>query len=139
MQLGRQQGVNITLAYLGSVDISRELPKGTACPYDAVWPASSLRTLLDPDLSAQYLLQPARTDIAAAIFFNSAPSAPIVAEGNEAGALRNLLGHDIPTYTILFGDADPQQMQKLARTTSGRMFDGRTDILVAFRQAKGYN
>ena len=41
--------------------------------------------------------------------------------------------------TILFGEADPQQMQELARVTSGRMFDGRKDMITAFREAKGYN
>ena len=41
-QLAREHGVQVTLTYLGSVDIGRELQKGTACPYDAVWPASSL-------------------------------------------------------------------------------------------------
>jgi Ca-activated chloride channel homolog len=40
---------------------------------------------------------------------------------------------------ILFGEADPQQMRELAGATSGRMFDGKTDMLQAFREAKGYN
>src|SRR5688572_5034579 len=42
LQLGRQHGVQVALTYLGSVDIGRELQKGKACTYDAVWPASSL-------------------------------------------------------------------------------------------------
>ena len=37
-----QNGVDVTMRYLGSVDISRELSKGTATEYDAVWPAHSL-------------------------------------------------------------------------------------------------
>ena len=32
----------LTVTYLGSVDISREIEKGTAGGYDAVWPAQSL-------------------------------------------------------------------------------------------------
>jgi Ca-activated chloride channel family protein len=36
------QGYGATVTYLGSVDISRELSKGTATEYDAVWPAHSL-------------------------------------------------------------------------------------------------
>lgn len=39
---GRKNGVDITLTYLGSVDISRELGLGKASVYDAVWPAHSL-------------------------------------------------------------------------------------------------
>lgn len=159
---------------------------------------AAMRTLLDPDLSSQYLLQPSGQDIAAIFFFNSRPSVPLVVKGNEADTLRRLLGQiqekqpgggtdmyaataaaltwlehyenrlgdyhvaiivmsdgkskgslsqlqqhplsrDIPTYTILFGEADAQQMQELARVTSGRMFDGRTDMIAAFREAKGYN
>ena len=34
--------VDLEMSYLGSVDISRELNKGTATEYDAVWPAHSL-------------------------------------------------------------------------------------------------
>ncbi len=41
-ELGRQQGIKVRVTYLGSVDIAREMQKGTSCPYDAVWPASSL-------------------------------------------------------------------------------------------------
>ncbi|MEO8244441.1 MAG: substrate-binding domain-containing protein [bacterium] len=37
-----QSQVALTITYLGSVDISRELEKGTAGAYDAVWPAHSL-------------------------------------------------------------------------------------------------
>ncbi|MEM7211953.1 MAG: substrate-binding domain-containing protein [Pseudomonadota bacterium] len=35
-------GVEVSMSYLGSVDISRELSKGTETVYDAVWPAHSL-------------------------------------------------------------------------------------------------
>lgn len=41
-QLGRDQGVTVKITYLGSVDMARELQKGKAIAYDAVWPASSL-------------------------------------------------------------------------------------------------
>ncbi|XOF34364.1 MAG: substrate-binding and vWA domain-containing protein [Candidatus Electrothrix sp. YB6] len=46
---------------------------------------------------------------------------------------------DIPVFTILFGQADKKQMQALADAMHGRMFDGRTDVVKAFREAKGYN
>jgi Ca-activated chloride channel homolog len=38
----RSNGVDVTLTYLGSVDISRELQVGDKSAYDAVWPAHSL-------------------------------------------------------------------------------------------------
>jgi Ca-activated chloride channel family protein len=159
---------------------------------------AAMRTLLDPDLAGQYLLQPSAKDIAAVIFFDSHPSSPLMVQGNAPHALRAMLGRitdkqpgggtnmyaataaaltwlgqyerelgnyhaaiivmsdgkssgslaearkhplsqDIPVYTILFGEADPEQMQELARVTSGRMFDGRKDMITAFREAKGYN
>ena len=159
---------------------------------------TAMRTLLEPSIAAQYLLQASPRDISMAIPFNSAPSQPVMVQGNEAPALRQLLKHiearqpgggtnmyratqaalealqpyeaqmgtyhtaiivmsdgksdgslndlrhtklwrDIPVYTILFGEADPEQMRQLAETTSGRMFDGRKDMIGAFRHAKGYN
>ncbi|MCA9147958.1 MAG: VWA domain-containing protein [Planctomycetales bacterium] len=49
------------------------------------------------------------------------------------------LSRDVPIFTILFGRADPSQMEPLATSTGGRMFDGRKDVIKAFREAKGYN
>lgn len=159
---------------------------------------AAMRTLLDPDIASQYLLQPSPRDISTVIFFNSRPSQPLRVIGNDPQELRRLLqridtkspgggtdmyaataaaykalapyearmtdyhpavivmsdgkskgtlhlvrqeslSQDIPVYTILFGDADSQQMQELAEVTSGRMFDGRKDVINAFRKAKGYN
>lgn len=37
-----RNNIEVNITYLGSVDISRELEKGTAGSYDAVWPAQSL-------------------------------------------------------------------------------------------------
>ena len=37
-----RNNTTLSITYLGSVDISRELEKGTAGAYDAVWPAQSL-------------------------------------------------------------------------------------------------
>lgn len=49
------------------------------------------------------------------------------------------LGLDIPVFSILFGDAEPSQLEALATLTNARVFDGRTDLLSAFRSVKGYN
>jgi Ca-activated chloride channel family protein len=46
---------------------------------------------------------------------------------------------DIPVYSIKFGKADDRQLTELARLSSGRVFDGSTDLVRAFRQARGYN
>jgi Ca-activated chloride channel homolog len=46
---------------------------------------------------------------------------------------------EVPVYAILFGDASTDQLTQIANATSGRIFDGRTDLVTAFRTAKGYN
>ena len=42
MEWAEDNGVDVSMSYLGSVDISRELGQGTATDFDAVWPAHSL-------------------------------------------------------------------------------------------------
>jgi Ca-activated chloride channel family protein len=59
--------------------------------------------------------------------------------GDVEGRLELASGQQIPIYPILFGDTDEEQVTVLAEATSGRVFDGRTDLIAAFRQAKGYN
>ena len=46
---------------------------------------------------------------------------------------------DVPVFSIMFGEADPSQLQDLAELTNARVFDGRTDLVSAFRCVKGYN
>ncbi len=45
----------------------------------------------------------------------------------------------VPVYSIMFGDADPSQLNNMALFSSGKVFDGKNDLIKAFRQAKGYN
>ncbi|MGN0666321.1 MAG: substrate-binding domain-containing protein [Huintestinicola sp.] len=51
----------------------------------------------------------------------------------------NSFGYDIPVFSIMFGDADDSQLNELAELTNARVFDGRTDLVGAFRSVKGYN
>jgi Ca-activated chloride channel family protein len=46
---------------------------------------------------------------------------------------------DIPVFSIMFGDANQGQLDSLASLTRARVFDGKTDLVAAFRNAKGYN
>jgi Ca-activated chloride channel homolog len=48
-------------------------------------------------------------------------------------------GLDIPIFSIMFGDASQEQLGQLADLTRGRVFDGRKDLVDAFRKVKGYN
>lgn len=46
---------------------------------------------------------------------------------------------NVKTFTVLFGDADPTEMQKIAELTGGKVFDGRKDSLASvFKQIRGY-
>ena len=49
------------------------------------------------------------------------------------------MGEDVPIFSIMFGDADPEQLDELAAATNARVFDGREDLIDAFRKVKGYN
>lgn len=46
---------------------------------------------------------------------------------------------DVPVFAIMFGSASEDQLKRIANFTSGTIFDGRTNLVDAFRKAKGYN
>jgi Ca-activated chloride channel family protein len=46
---------------------------------------------------------------------------------------------DVPVFSIMFADAKKEQLAALAALTRARVFDGKTDLTAAFRNAKGYN
>ena len=45
----------------------------------------------------------------------------------------------VPIYSIMFGSADPRQLNDLAKISKGRVFDGRKNLIQALREAKSYN
>lgn len=65
-------------------------------------------------------------------------------EGNDGSynqmtsAIRNAK-NKIPVYSIMFGDANSGQLSNIANLTSGKVFDGRTNLLEAFKTVRGYN
>ncbi|MDR2095040.1 MAG: VWA domain-containing protein [Treponema sp.] len=46
---------------------------------------------------------------------------------------------DVPVFSIMFGNANQKQLDGLAALTRARVFDGKTDLVTAFKNAKGYN
>jgi Ca-activated chloride channel family protein len=48
-------------------------------------------------------------------------------------------GEETPVYAVLFGDASEEQLKDLTQLTSGKIFDGRKDLVTTFREVKGYN
>ena len=49
------------------------------------------------------------------------------------------LGLDVPVFSIMFGDANAEQLNNLAQCTNAKVFDGREDLIAAFKSVKGYN
>lgn len=48
-------------------------------------------------------------------------------------------GMQVPVFCISFGSADKKELGRIAELTHARVFDGATDLIDAFRRAKGYN
>ena len=46
---------------------------------------------------------------------------------------------EIPIFSILFGNASEAQLEEIAELTRARVFDGKSDLISAFKKAKGYN
>ena len=46
---------------------------------------------------------------------------------------------NIPIYSITFGSAVEEQLEELANLTNAKVFDGKTDLLRAFKDVRGYN
>jgi Ca-activated chloride channel homolog len=77
------------------------------------------------------------------------PAVILMTDGksNQGATLSDLQQHaqglklntDIPVFSILFGEASEEQLQQIAAYSSGRIFDGRKDLVQAFRDARGYN
>lgn len=50
-----------------------------------------------------------------------------------------LYNKEIPIYSITFGDADVEQLDKMANLSNGKVFDGKLDLVKAFKTVRGYN
>jgi Ca-activated chloride channel family protein len=57
----------------------------------------------------------------------------------EFNRIYTAAGLDVPVFSIMFGDANQAQLDRLAALTRARVFDGKTDLITAFKNAKGYN
>ncbi|MDD7761633.1 MAG: VWA domain-containing protein [Firmicutes bacterium] len=58
---------------------------------------------------------------------------------NEMIKQYNELNKDIPIFSILFGSANEREMSELAELSRGKVFDGRENLIKAFKDVKGYN
>ena len=49
------------------------------------------------------------------------------------------LEKEIPIYSIMFGDAYEKELDDIADLTNAKIFDGKKDLLKAFKEVRGYN
>lgn len=49
------------------------------------------------------------------------------------------IGKEIPIYSIMFGNAYENELEYIAELTNAKVFNGRTDLLKAFKEVRGYN
>ena len=62
-----------------------------------------------------------------------------VGEYKELSSKYASLTNKIPIYSIMFGDADEYQLEEIASLTNGKIFDGKKDLVKAFKEVRGYN
>ena len=51
----------------------------------------------------------------------------------------NKLKSKVPVYSITFGDADEYELNEISNLTNAKTFDGKSDLLKAFKEVRGYN
>ena len=51
----------------------------------------------------------------------------------------NQIKKDIPIFSIMFGNASSSELNSIAALTNAKVFDGRTNLLQAFKEVRGYN
>lgn len=49
------------------------------------------------------------------------------------------IGLDVPVYSILFGNAYKSELEEIASKTNAKVFDGKKNLLDAFKEVRGYN
>lgn len=49
------------------------------------------------------------------------------------------LNTNIPIYSITFGSASERELKQIANLTNAKVFDGKTDLVKAFKEVRGYN
>ena len=58
---------------------------------------------------------------------------------NDLSTYYHNLKNEIPIYSITFGEADVNQLNKMASLSNGKVFDGKNDLVQAFKMVRGYN
>ena len=49
------------------------------------------------------------------------------------------IGKEYPIYSITFGNADESELSDISNLTNGKVFNGKENLLYAFKKVRGYN
>ena len=121
--------------------------KGTGAPADQArlkaW-GQTLEAIDGTDMYAcsRAALREMRPDLATRRYL---PALLIMTDGRSDGDMDAFIREwqaqapGIPIFGVTFGDADTAQLDRVAKATGGRVFDGRKNLADAFRAARGYN
>lgn len=63
----------------------------------------------------------------------------LMTDGVSGGWFESDEFYDIPVFSIMFGDSDPKQLDLISYLTKGKTFDGRIDLINAFKEIRAYN
>ena len=58
---------------------------------------------------------------------------------NDLKSKYKKVGEEIPIYSITFGNASEKQLEQIANLSNAKVFDGKTNLLKAFKEVRGYN
>lgn len=50
-----------------------------------------------------------------------------------------IVNKPIPIYSIMFGEAMESQLEEISNMSNGKVFNGKTDLVKAFKEVRGYN
>jgi Ca-activated chloride channel family protein len=63
----------------------------------------------------------------------------LMTDGDSDGEFSHNKKYDIPVFSIMFGEANPNQIDEISKITKGKTFDGRIDLINAFKEIRAYN
>ena len=58
---------------------------------------------------------------------------------SDLSTVYHMYGDDIPIFSITFGDASEKELEGIAKLTNAKVFNGKDDLLRAFKEVRGYN
>lgn len=101
-------------------------PMGTTALYPAA--QTALNMLKDEDMEKYNVSVILMTD-----------GWPNVGTYNDLEKTYKNINKQIPIYSIMFGDANEYQMRQIAELSNAKIFDGKKDLVKAFKEVRGYN